>query len=97
MPTKNTLVQFEHDTGYGDSLLSHINNAIRGKDMRAVSVGGEAEPAEVAAAVDRLKSTWNLTSKIVDEAGHPKMEWVECLAVIVDHYLSIREMVRGAS
>ena len=51
------------------------------------------EPAEVAAAVDGLKSTWNRTSKIVDEKGTPKMEWINILAVIVDHYLFIRKSI----
>lgn len=35
MATKRTLVEFSHDTGYGDHLLSHINSAILGKDMIA--------------------------------------------------------------
>lgn len=40
MTTTRTVVEFVHDTGYGtgDNLLTHINNAIRGKDMVAVSV-----------------------------------------------------------
>lgn len=35
MTIAKTLVEFVHDTGYGESLLMHINNAIAGKDMRA--------------------------------------------------------------
>ena len=38
MATTKTLVLFEHDVGYGDALLSHINIAIRGKDMVARQV-----------------------------------------------------------
>lgn len=37
MGTTRSLVEFKHDTGYGDSLLLHINNAIAGKDMVALS------------------------------------------------------------
>lgn len=35
MSVKRTLVEIAHDESYGDALLEHINNNLRGKDMRA--------------------------------------------------------------
>jgi len=35
MALKKTLVEIKHDEGYGDMLLLHINNSLRGKDMIA--------------------------------------------------------------
>lgn len=32
-----SLIEFHHDVGYGSDLLGHINGAIQGKDMKAVS------------------------------------------------------------
>lgn len=43
MATTKTLILFEHDVGYGDALLSHINFAIRGKDMIARQVVNAAD------------------------------------------------------
>ena len=44
MAIKRSLVLLTHDEGYGDDLLNHINQAIRGKDMRADSVIPEDDP-----------------------------------------------------
>jgi hypothetical protein len=38
MSTKRSYVVFYHDTGYGDDLLLHINEALGGRDMIAESV-----------------------------------------------------------
>jgi hypothetical protein len=54
MGTKRTVVEIEHDEGYGDQLLYHINVAMRGKDMLAVGV---VQHAEVKAKADRLEAT----------------------------------------
>ncbi len=35
MALKKTIVEIKHDEGYGDMLLLHINNSLRGKDMIA--------------------------------------------------------------
>ena len=35
MALKTTIVEIKHDEGYGDMLLLHINNSLRGKDMIA--------------------------------------------------------------
>lgn len=35
MGLRRSLIEVTHDEGYGDLLLTHINNAFRGKDMRA--------------------------------------------------------------
>lgn len=54
MAVQTSVIEFRHDTGYGDQLLNHINSAIRGKDMLAVSVVdiGDAERREI----ERLKA-----------------------------------------
>ncbi len=45
MGRTKTLVEFEHDEGYGGNLLPHINGAILGKDMIALRVvRGRVEP-----------------------------------------------------
>jgi hypothetical protein len=38
MAVKTTLVEIKHDEGYGDMLLMHINNSLRGKDMIAMRI-----------------------------------------------------------
>lgn len=49
MAITRSLIEFHHDTGYMDHLLDHINHAIRGKDMRAISVivGEDFHPTDV--------------------------------------------------
>lgn len=45
MVTKTTLVEIEHDEGYGDNLLEYLNITLRGKDMigRAIYLGSLAD------------------------------------------------------
>lgn len=42
MTTKRTLIVLHHDEGYSDVLLHHLNAALRGKDMMAEAVIGDA-------------------------------------------------------
>ena len=49
MATKKSLVEFIHDDGYGDDLVGHISNAIRGKDMRAIRVVADDSTSEYSA------------------------------------------------
>ena len=43
MTTERSFVEIEHDEGYRDDLIFHINLAMRGKDMRAIRVRNCAE------------------------------------------------------
>lgn len=51
MSTRKSLVEFVHDEGYGDDLVWHISNAIRGKDMQAIRVVADDSNSEYAARV----------------------------------------------
>jgi hypothetical protein len=58
MATVRSLVVIQHDTGYGDGLLMHINHAISGKDMIAERVvpnsNGYKERGEAIESLQRL-------------------------------------------
>ena len=44
MAIKKSLVEFEHDEGYGDRLVESINQSISGKDMRAIAANPKPPP-----------------------------------------------------
>jgi len=61
MAIKTTLVEIKHDEGYGDMLLMHINNSLRGKDMIAKRIiDTERLETDIAEAKERLM--WSLST-----------------------------------
>ena len=71
MPTTKTLVEIEHDTGYGDQLISHLNIALRGKDMRANRIVATVECNHNWRDITTIKS-WEETN------GGKKMMCLNC-------------------
>ena len=58
MAIKTTIVEIKHDEGYGDMLLLHINNSLRGKDMIAERIiDTERMETDIAKAKERLRKT----------------------------------------
>ena len=58
MALKTTIVEIKHDEGYGDMLLLHINNSLRGKDMIAERIiDMERMETDIAKAKERLRKT----------------------------------------
>jgi hypothetical protein len=58
MALKKTIVEIKHDEGYGDMLLLHINNSLRGKDMIAERIiDTERMETDIAKAKERLRKT----------------------------------------
>ncbi len=53
-------------------------------DLLAADKAEEAEPPEITKAVEKFKN-------IVNDDDSMRTEWVECLAAMVDYYLSIRD------
>ncbi len=43
MRFKKSLIEITHDEGYADDLIGHINNALKGKDMRAERIVGKTQ------------------------------------------------------
>lgn len=73
MGTKRTLVEIEHDEGYGDNLLMYLNAAIGTRDMRAVRIlqpySTELQQVVTEDIRQHCKATIELTKAMVLSSG----------------------------
>jgi hypothetical protein len=78
MGVKRSWVLFEHDEGYGDDLLDHINSAIQGKDMQAVSI---ADGDLMGAANQAFGALVGASAKVESVQGQAKIRLRKALGI----------------